>query len=173
MITHGICRVGMGESHFETPGGHTICDCDPYRSDQTPVLIGHEKRLHNLEEFYFYKNHIIGYGKEYYFVFNENTEQTDLFQTEREWKQIVSEKGLKPAIYTNWLDISDSPATFLLIAFLWGMIAAPILLLILIVVMIELIRRRISVSRRFIFRTGSVLLILAFLIGCQINTYSF
>jgi hypothetical protein len=162
----------MGEVYFQTPGGHTICDCDPYRADQTPVLVGQEDKLHNIEAFYFYKQHIIGYGPGYYFIFDEPVGRVALFNAKSQWQQAIVAKNLNPVLYTNWLEADDSPETFLLIVFLWGILASPFILLILVIVAIGLVRRRISVSRRFLFRTCSVVLILALLAAGQLNIYS-
>ena len=166
----GICRVGMGENNFSTPGGHIICDCDPY--DQTPVLVGHEDKIHKIEKFYFYKNHIIGYGPDYFFIFNEVTNQADLFGVESQWQQSITAKNLKPVLYTNWLNVTDSPETFLLITYFWSMMASPLLLPILMIAAVQLLRRKIVVSGRFLFRAFSVMVILALLAGSQVNIYS-
>ncbi|MFD0997929.1 hypothetical protein ACFQ21_01385 [Ohtaekwangia kribbensis] len=120
-------RVGMGEIQFKTPGGHVICDCDPY--SETPVLIGFESSIKNLKEWYFYKNHIIGFGKNYYFIFNETTNQPQLFQDKETWRQAIAQQQLKP-FFTRWLDISDSIEARYTIIVLGMFIWIPIVLII-------------------------------------------
>ena len=62
----------MVETIFDTPGGHMICDCDPY--SKTPVLVGWDDTINLLDKWCFYHNHIVGHGADYFFIFNEATE---------------------------------------------------------------------------------------------------
>ncbi len=166
----GICRVGMGETYFQTPGGHVICDCDPYK--QPPVLVGQEDKIHSLEAFYFYRNHIIGYGPGYYFIFNEENGQTDLFRAQSQWQQSIRARDLRPVLYTNWLSIADAPENFLVMGFVLGLMASPVLLPVLVITVLQLLRRKIRVSGRFLLRAGSVMLLLVLLVGSLVNIYS-
>lgn len=119
-FTNAKGRIGMGEIQFKTPGGHIICDCDPYL--ETPVLIGFESSVKKLKKWYFYRNYIIGYGKDYYFILNEGTEKLQLFKKKVNWQQAISNQNLKP-FFTRWLDISDSTeaiyAVIILGMFIW------------------------------------------------------
>jgi hypothetical protein len=119
-LVEANARTGMGEIQFKTPGGHIICDCDPYT--ETPVLIGFESSIKNLERWYFYKNHIIGSGKKYYFIFNETTKHLQLFQDEETWQHAIVQQHLAP-FFTRWLNISDSIealyTTLVLGMFIW------------------------------------------------------
>src|SRR5688572_26831527 len=112
-------RAGLAESFFETPGGHSICWCDPYSDDQLPVLSTtksflidtNKPPLFNVDRFYFYKNNVVGKAKSYFFIFDEGLEITYVFKTREEWQKGISTKGLDP-IFTQWLDISDAPFLF-------------------------------------------------------------
>lgn len=117
--TNAFSRAGFAESFFETPGGHTICWCDPYSDDQLPVLStsksfladDNKPPLYNVDKFYFYKNYVIGKAKNYFFIFDEGLEIIYTFKTREEWKKGISTKELNP-IFTQWLDISDAPFFF-------------------------------------------------------------
>jgi hypothetical protein len=114
--TQALARAGLAESFFTTPGGYTICWCDPYTDDQLPVLstnkgIRHNEPLYNVAKFYFYKNHVIGTGKNYFFVFDELTETVQTFKNKLDWKKYISTHTLNPLV-TQWLDISDTPFFF-------------------------------------------------------------
>ncbi len=124
-FTNAKARVGMGEIQFQTPGGHIICDCDPYA--ETPVLIGFESSIKNLQKWYFYREYIIGYGKNYYFIFNEATSKLLIFKEKETWQQAISRQNLKP-FFTRWLDISDSIETLYTVIVLGMFIWVPLLL---------------------------------------------
>lgn len=166
----GFCRVGMGETYFQTPGGHIICDCDPY--SRTPVLVGQENKIYNIDKFYFFKNHIIGYGPGYYFIFNEATGQTSLFHAQSQWQHSIKARDLKPVLYTNWLSIADAPENFLVMGFFLGLMASPILLPVLVITVVQLLRRKIRVSGRLLLHVGSAMLLLVLLAGSLVNIYS-
>lgn len=117
-FTRAESRVGMSEIQFKTPGGHIICDCDPYT--ETPVLTGYDSSVKNLREWYFYKNHIIGYGDGYYFIFDEARDKLQVFKDKADWEQAILSQHLKP-VFIRWLDISDSIEAFYA-AIVYGMI---------------------------------------------------
>lgn len=126
-IMEAYARIGMGEVQFKTPGGHIICDCDPY--SETPVLVGFESSIKKLDTWYFYKNHIIGFGKNYYFIFNETTNSLQLFQDGETWQHAIAQQHLTP-FFTRWLDISDSIEALYTILVLGMFIWIPLILII-------------------------------------------
>jgi hypothetical protein len=112
-------RAGLAESFFKTPGGHSICWCDPYFDNQLPVLStsksfvvdANKPPLFNVNKFYFYRNYVVGQSKTYFFIFDEGAEVAYLFKSREDWEKDILIRGLKP-IYTQWLDLSDAPAFF-------------------------------------------------------------
>ena len=60
----------------------------------------------NLEEWYFYKNHIVGKYKNIsqfnYFIFNETNCQHEIYISKKEFTVQLKHKGLKPLIWTRW-----------------------------------------------------------------------
>lgn len=127
----GFSRAGFAEVVFETPGGHTICNCDPYSSEQTPILIGFEK-LEKLDKWYFYKNNIIGKGAGYYFIFNESRHIIQYFKTEKLWKRAIIIQNLEPFFITRWLSLKDSPDEFLFAIILLVIFSSPFFLILII-----------------------------------------
>jgi hypothetical protein len=128
----GFSRAGFSEVVFETPGGHTICHCDPYSSAQTPILIGFE-RLEKLDKWYFYKNNIIGKGAGYYFIFNESSDKIQYFTTEKLWRLAIINQNLEPFFITRWLSLKDSPDEFLFVIVLLIILSSPLFLITIII----------------------------------------
>lgn len=127
-----FARAGFSEIFFETPGGHIICHCDPYSSSQTPILIGFEK-LEKLDKWYFYRNHVIGFGNNYYFIFNESTLSIQYFKDVKQWHNAIIKQRLKPIIYTRWLNLSDSPEEFKFAIVVIAILAFPFALIVVII----------------------------------------
>ncbi|RZJ68235.1 MAG: hypothetical protein EOO50_02110 [Flavobacterium sp.] len=157
LSTAANARVGLAEIFFETPGGHTICHCDPYPDAQTPILIGFDK-LERLEKWYFYRDHIIGKGTGYYFVFDEKSEEYKTFKNESDWKKVIEDQNLEP-IVTRWFDLSDSPQDWFFLLVITAVFTVPIIIAILIVIGILFLRKKILWARRLLFFTAAVLLI--------------
>ena len=167
-FTHTEARVGMGEINFNTPGGHVICDCDPY--PETPVLVGFESSIKNLQEWYFYKNHIVGYGKGYYFIFNEVTGDLQYFKNKDTWEQAITNQNIKP-FFTRWLNISDSIEALYAIIFLGMFIWIPLILIIAIGIFIYF--HVTGFNKRKLIVAGFLLFIIAIVILYHVNIHSF
>jgi hypothetical protein len=110
--------LGMGLEVLETPGGHTICrGCASDKIHQDPILIGREDSLIHIQQFYFYRDCIVGYGgnsypSDYYFIFNEQTEKLHYFTDKNMWQQTIDKESLRPFIHTRWFDVSYQPIPF-------------------------------------------------------------
>ena len=161
-------RIGIAEISFDTPGGHVICDCDPYTDP--PVLVGFESSLKNLEKWYFYKKHIVGYGKGYYFIFNEVTTNLQHFENKSTWEEAILNQNLKPS-FTRWLEISDSIEALYAIIFLGAFIWIPLILIIFISVITYFYVTKFS--KRKLIIAGLLLLTTAIGILYRINVHSF
>ena len=86
------------------------------------------KQLHQLVEWYFYKNHIIGKKKKSaessssieYFIVNERRNSILIFESKDRWDEDLKENNLKPFLWTRWFDDNwDHIETLKLYAFLW------------------------------------------------------
>jgi len=163
-------RIGMGEIFFETPYGHTICDCDPY--PEVPVLVGWEDTLNNLETWYFYRNHIVGIGEGYYFIFNEMTEEYSLFTDEILWNNAIARKNLKP-FYTVWLTMQDSPESFYFLLFLNSFLLLPFALMIIAVVIFLSIKRVLIWDKTTWLVTLGICSLIALFFFFSLNVHSF
>jgi hypothetical protein len=114
-----FARAGLAETFFTTPGGHSICWCDPYTDEQLPVLSTTNSLLKdtarpplfNVTKFYFYRNHVVGIAKDYFFIFDEGLEISYIFKTREEWNKNIRTKKLNP-VFTQWLDLTDTPFLF-------------------------------------------------------------
>ena len=119
-------RIGLAETYFSTPGGHSICDCDGLEdSDNAPSIIGFEWAIPRIEKFYFYKGHIIGYSDSLYFIFNEETEYFQLFESKWKWKGAISKAELRPYI-RRWLDVGDDPQRWWIVFMMTWWITIPV-----------------------------------------------
>ena len=123
----GFGRIGMGEQYFETPGGHMICDCDGLENSvkNAPSIVGFEEQIPKIQEFYFYKNHIVGYNDSLHFIFNEKNNDLQLFKYEQDWYYQIELQELDPII-TRWLDLSDSPEVWHVLLFMWFFLTIPL-----------------------------------------------
>lgn len=120
----------MFEISFKTPGGHTICSCDALNpSDSDPSIIGFEKNIPRIKKFYFYKNHIVGYTDNLFFIFNEGNENLEIFRDKSAWKEKIKAHHLNPFI-TRWLEVSDAPSEYALMLVMGFHISIPLIFLV-------------------------------------------
>ena len=169
LFSNVYARVGMGETHFETPNGHVICDCDPY--DSTPVLIGYEDTIKLLDRWYFYHDHIVGEGKDYFFIFNELTNDLNYFRDEKDWRIAIEQKDLMP-FYTRWCDISDAPESFIAMLMLSSFITVPLFLILVFLVVGFSYVNVIVWNRRTWTFTLCLLTIIILLLAYTLNIHS-
>lgn len=161
-LLFSICsfsRAGFSETFFSTPGGHTICNCDPYSNNQTPILIGFE-RLEKLDKWYFYKNNIVGKGTGYFFIFDESSEEIQYFKDEKLWKKVIDEQNIEPIFFTRWISLRDSPDDFLFGIVILVIISSPILIGLIIVLWILTYKKIIIWTKRKLNIIGAMIVIL-------------
>lgn len=89
----------------QTPHGNMISDNWGPKS----LIVNDSFVLQNLQQWYFYKGHIIGkYAPNEgsllskYFLFNEYFSELDTFSNSNEWSQHIQKKHLQPTIWTRW-----------------------------------------------------------------------
>jgi hypothetical protein len=96
-----------GEWQEKTPGGNIMGDNG---SGNALEFNGAEEYITlKVNQWYFYKNNIIGTSEKGYFIVNENQKELFLFKTELEWRNAIAQYHLKPTItrwYSdNWVDM--------------------------------------------------------------------
>ena len=160
-------RAGFAEESFQTPGGHEICWCDPYDSEVLPVLIGWEDTIPNIEEFYFYKDHIIGYSKIRFFIFNEKTENIQVFNNRKDWNKSIDLLDLKPN-KEKWLTLSDNKNNVDFGIAILVFMSLPLWLILLIIFIVQLARKKITKKIILYILLGIVLIIVS--VKYYINT---
>lgn len=137
----------MGIEVLETPGWHTICSgCRPSHPYQDLVLIGWEDSLIRIQQFYFYHNYIVGYGgyssiPDYYFIFNEETENLNYFTDKSSWQKSIDRNKLRPT-YTRWFDVSYQPIPFL--AIIISILSLPCFIILLVILFTQIIQMNMS-----------------------------
>ncbi len=154
-------RVGLAEIIFTTPGGHTICHCDPYPD-----------KLTQLEKWYFYHNTIVGKGKNYYFIFDEGKEQLQLFDHQEQWQRALEKQQLKP-FFTRWLDLSDSPDSFLFFLFLTSFVSVPFVFLLFVVLLFLTIKKKIAWNKKALFVSSGIIVFIALSVLSALYVQSF
>jgi len=126
-----VKAMGLGEWGFNRSLGISLHNT--YGPTQIDVL---NETISNVEEWYFYKKHIIGFcGKKdqnrTYFVLNEGSKEIFRFQEFEKWKKFIRQKKLKPKIWTRWFRSHDS--VFLMVLVIYSIyfwfISIPLLIL--------------------------------------------
>lgn len=138
----------------------------------TPVLVGYEKTINSLVRWYFSRDHIVGQGKDYYFIFDEITNTLQYFNSQGEWEKAVKLKQLEP-FYTRWCTISDSPDSFVLAIVLSSFTTVPIFLIVLCVIIWMTYTKTIIWTKKTWFVFLATVLALSFLLLCRLNIHSF
>lgn len=120
-------RMGLSETNFQTPGGHTICDCDNMVDYElyAPSILGFEQKIPRITDFYFYNNHIVGYSDSLFFIFDETTATLMTYTERMAWETARSERQLHPFL-TRWLTIHDNPQDKLLIFLFLSYLLVPL-----------------------------------------------
>lgn len=96
-------RIGLGDWSCVTPNGNRINNF----SEQT-LYLSNNTQLDGLDEWYFYKDQIIGklHGadpkRKVYFVVNELSFEINTFSTKQEWISYLDKQNLQPKIWTRW-----------------------------------------------------------------------
>lgn len=92
---------------MQAPGGTPIFDC----TNCTTIVcdsIYANKQLYNLKKWYFYKNCVIGYTTNTYFIFNEENESFLQYKSIGAWKREIEKLNLTPKYYSCWLSVKSS-----------------------------------------------------------------
>ncbi|MDB5257077.1 MAG: hypothetical protein JWM14_1772 [Chitinophagaceae bacterium] len=166
-----FARIGLAEISFTTPGGHTICHCDPYNDEEVPVLIGWDK-LHQLETWYFYHDAIVGKGNGYYFIFQEDVKNLQIYDNEEKWQLTIDQWHLRP-FYTRWMDLGDSPDNFLFMLYMTSIVSVPLILLLFIVIIILSIKKQIIWNKKTIVISAGIIGLIALFLFSKFYVNSF
>lgn len=126
-----IFSMGWSDWSLYSPGNTRL---DNY-SDQGVVLNKNERITENVVCWYFYKNSIIGkYNPEYitndykYFIFNENNNKLEKFNSYKGWQYSIKKQNLKPLLFTRWYteDWKFFSPILLFLLIIWFPISLPI-----------------------------------------------
>lgn len=82
----------------QTPGGHTISD----NWGPKALIVKDSFILSDLEEWYFYRNHVIGKFSSGYFIYNEGNSTLNIFNSVGDWKNQLHQNKLDPVLWTRW-----------------------------------------------------------------------
>ncbi|MFM2269915.1 MAG: hypothetical protein RL757_3356, partial [Bacteroidota bacterium] len=109
---------GLGDWEHQTPSGNMMRDNG---SGITLTLNGKREDI-SIKKWYFYKNHIIGFSNNSFFIVNETKKEIYTFKTEEDWHDAIGQHNLKPWIWTrwyvdNWVEM-DAILTIILFLFL-------------------------------------------------------
>ena len=120
-----FARLGWGDWQEHSPNGTFIYNLGGGIS----MEFGRDTFLIGVKEWYFYKDHIIGYSllndsieRNEYFVANELSRTIKKFDTQADWDKYVAESGLQPKVWTrkyrgDWTFFNDGIFFLFIIGF--------------------------------------------------------
>ncbi len=71
------------------------------RMENGHIYLKKGTQLDHVNQWYFYKDHIIGKANEY-FIINEWSNVLQLFQKEEDWQAAIDQQHLRPKLWTRW-----------------------------------------------------------------------
>lgn len=98
-MTASTFSMGLGDWQNPTPGHNTMEDPGngiTLRISKTNI------EIFPIEEWYFYKDYIIGKTNKNFFIVNENNGNVLQFESDKEWTNFINHNDLKPLIWTRW-----------------------------------------------------------------------
>lgn len=105
-------RYGSEICKEKGSNGYAIgIECRDHKRNGVPQNMAFHENGHlitNISRWYFYKNHIVGEiteeGQTRFFIFNEATCQSQLYQVQEEFDVRIREMRLKPILWTRWYE---------------------------------------------------------------------
>jgi len=166
LICHHVhARIGLADWTSVTPGKNEINNFN-----NLTLYLQNGKQLEGLNNWFFYKNNIIGqlHNKKY-FVVNETTFHIDTFQTEDEWLKFRRTNNINPKLWTRWFDTNWKTtfgdfAFYILVSFY---ISIPAMILFLWLCYKAIRQEKFSMRNRYTIIVASILsiVLINFLLG--------
>jgi len=97
-------KYGNEFCNIKYPNGYIISiKCKDYRKASRSGYV-----VTNVAKWYFYKGHVVGEvtekGQKRFFIFDETTCQSRIFQQQETFHAKVREEGLRPILWTRWYE---------------------------------------------------------------------
>ena len=120
-----FARMGWGDWQEHSPNGTFIYNLGGGIS----MKLGRDTSLVGVKEWYFYKDHIIGYSllkdsieREEYFIASEHTRIIKKFNLQSDWDKYIDKNSLRPLIWTrkyngDWTFFDDGIVFFFIVFF--------------------------------------------------------
>ncbi len=108
-ITLNCMSFGFADWQHKTPGGNIMRN---YGSGIYLELYKTNVEIENIDEWYFYRNFIVGKTSNEYFIIKETNCEIFKFKDKGDWDNLLELNKLKPIMWTrwysgNWIDLDN------------------------------------------------------------------
>jgi uncharacterized protein YdeI (BOF family) len=169
LISFPCFAWGIGDWLNKTPKGNIMFDSG---GGTVLTLTKNQTEFADINNWYFYRGHIIGQTDSSYFIINEVSAEIRLFQSKPEWESHIRTSDLKPVFWTRCF--SDNWRFFEQIAFLL-LVLVVLLSIPFLAFLVWSIQKWLSGKKRFHLKKRDLLVLFGFvflvMIRIMLDTY--